>query len=480
MNILVVEDNEGDFFLVQEYLEINFSDLLITHNTLLEEAIGSLLNNRYDIILLDLSLPDSTGKDSIEHVIKMSNGSPVIVLTGLSDRQIAIDSLKLGVQDYLIKDEVNAFVLQKSISYSIERNNISKNLRDNEKKYRYLFDNNPDSIFIISPSDLNIIDVNETASKLLGYSRAAFLQMNLNQISIENEPDNIKTLTSILITSNLNIKKGIIRHITLKNDILFLDMALHKINYNGQEAILAIGSDVTHKIKLEKSLEEERTKKNMEITQAVISAQEKERQELGLELHDNVNQILAGSLMYLGLLKIETKSNSDLFLDIDKLLTSAIQEIRKLSHSLLPPSLNELSLSEALDHIITIAKKSRLFEIKKDLDNFREYTISDAFKLAIYRIVQEQFNNIFKHSNAKNILIQLYHEENNLILVIADDGNGFDTSSTSNGVGLINIQTRASLFNGTMHITSAPKMGTEIRVIFLDAETYVSIEDIKY
>lgn len=470
MNILVVEDNEGDFFLVKEYLEVNFSDVSITHNTLLEEANISLLNNRYDIILLDLSLPDSSGKASIEHIIKLSYGTPVIVLTGLSDRQIAMDSLKLGVQDYLIKDEVNAFVLQKSITYSIERNNISKNLRDNEKKYRYLFDNNPDSIFILNPSDLNIIDVNETACSQLNYSRERFLQMNLHQISIENDVQNIKTLTSKLINGDLNIQKGIIRHYTHENEILFLDMALHKINYNGQKAILAIGADVTEKIKLEKSLEEEKTKKNMEITQAVISAQEKERQELGLELHDNINQILAGSLIYLGLLKIETKSNSDLFLDIDKLLTGAIQEIRKLSHSLLPPSLNELSLSEALDHIITIAKKSKHFDIKKDLVGFNEYAISDAFKLAIYRIVQEQFVNIFKYAKAKNILIKLYHEHHHLILIIQDDGIGFDTATTSNGVGLINIQTRASLFNGLMHIKSVPKMGTELKVVFQNVE----------
>lgn len=466
MNILVVEDNEGDFFLVQEYLEVNFADVVITHNTLLEEANISLLNNAYDIILLDLSLPDSTGKASIENVINLSNGAPVIVLTGLSDRQIAIDSLKLGVQDYLIKDEVNPFVLQKSITYSIERNNISKNLRDNEKKYRYLFDNNPDSIFILNPFDLTVIDVNETACKLLNYSIAEFLQMNLSQISIDHETDSFKSLANKLLLGNLNIEKGVVRHYTQNKAILFLDMALHKINYNGTEAILAIGTDVTEKIKLEKSLEEEKTKKNMEITQAVISAQEKERQELGLELHDNVNQILAGSLMYLGLLKIETKSNSDLFLDIDKLLAGAIQEIRKLSHSLLPPSLNELTLSEALDHIINIAKKSRLFEIKKDLVDFNEYSIPDPFKLAIYRIVQEQFNNIFKHANAKNILIKLYNEQDKLILIIADDGSGFDTANTANGVGLINIQTRASLFNGIMQMKSAPKMGTELSVVF--------------
>jgi signal transduction histidine kinase len=216
----------------------------------------------------------------------------------------------------------------------------------------------------------------------------------------------------------------------------------------------------------EEKLEEEKNKKQMEITEAVITAQERERQEIGLELHDNVNQILAGSLMYLGLLKKELNITSELFTDIDKLITGAINEIRRLSHSLIPPSLNEVPLGEALDHFITVMKKAGLFEIKKDLYDFNEDAISDKLKLAIYRIVQEQFTNIFKHARAKNILIRLYHENGILKLTIKDDGVGFNAATVSRGVGLINIQTRASLFNGTTEIISSPGEGTELVVIF--------------
>jgi len=159
--------------------------------------------------------------------------------------------------------------------------------------------------------------------------------------------------------------------------MFFIDLALHKIDYNGVNSVLTIGLDVTEKIKLEQKLDEERQRKTREIAEAVITAQERERQELGLELHDNVNQILAGSMMYLGLLKKELKTDSELFADIEKLITGAIQEIRKLSHSLVPPSLKELELGHALDHIINIAKKTGLFEVRKDLYDFDESSISD-------------------------------------------------------------------------------------------------------
>jgi signal transduction histidine kinase len=231
--------------------------------------------------------------------------------------------------------------------------------------------------------------------------------------------------------------------------------------------VLSIGTDVTENVLLEEKLADERSRKTREIAEAVITALERERQEVGLELHDNVNQILAGSLMYLGLLKKELKIESDLYKDIESLISEAILEIRTLSHNLIPPSLNELELGEALDHIIKIAKKTSVFEINKDLYDFKENEISNDLKLAIYRIIQEQFNNIFKHARAKRIIINIYHEIGKVILKINDDGRGFDPSTITRGVGLINIQTRASLFNGEMKIISSPGNGTELIVTFL-------------
>lgn len=171
-------------------------------------------------------------------------------------------------------------------------------------------------------------------------------------------------------------------------------------------------------------------------------------------------------MMYLGLLKKELKTDSELFRDIEKLITGAIQEVRKLSHNLIPPSLKDLELGEAIDHIITIAKKTGVFDIKKDFYDFNESSISDKLKLTLYRIIQEQFNNIFKHARAKNIEIKLYQENDQLILRVKDDGVGFNPKTTKHGVGLINIKTRASLFNGVMEINASPGAGSEIIVTF--------------
>lgn len=466
IKILVVEDNEGDYFLEQEYLKDSFPGCYIQHNDLLKDAISSLKESIFDVILLDLSLPDSNGKDSICHILELANDIPVIVLTGFGNLQFAMDSLKLGVQDYLLKDDVNAMVLQKSVTYSIERNKIKRTLQISEGKYRYLFNNNPDSIFIFSPDDFSILDVNETASQILGYSKADFLKMKIWDIYLSDNIAEINQLVTNLIEKSTSIQNRILRCKSRTGEIFFINLALHKINYNNHDAVLTIGTDMSENVKLEKKLAEERNRKSLEIAEAVITAQEKERQEIGLELHDNINQILAGSLMYLGLLRKELKTESELFRDTEKLITGAIQEVRKLSHNLIPPSLKELELGEAIDHIITMAKKTGVFEIRKDFYDFNETSISNKLKLTLYRIVQEQFNNIFKHARAKNILIKLYQENDQLILKIKDDGIGFNPNTTRHGVGLINIQTRASLFNGTMQIEASPGNGTEILVIF--------------
>jgi two-component system sensor histidine kinase UhpB len=466
MRILVIEDNEGDYFLVQEYLHEIFPKIEIKHNTLLQDAIQSLKEASFDIILLDLSLPDSNGKDSIIEMVRLANGIPVIVLTGFGDLQFAMDSLKLGVQDYLLKDDVNPMVLQKSIGYSIERNKISTTLRVSESKYRYLFDNNPDFIFIFNPENYIILDVNETATQILGYSKADFLKMKIWDIyEVDDQPE-IDLLVKNLTTNKASIHSKILKSKSSAGNTFYTDLALHKINYNGVDAVLTIGTDVTENVLLEQKLTEERRRKTREIAEAVITAQERERREIGLELHDNVNQILAGSLMYLGLLKKELKVESDLYKDIEKLITEAIQEIRTLSHNLIPPSLNELELGDALDHIISIAKKTTVLVIQKDLYDFKENEISNDLKLTIYRIIQEQFNNILKYARAKHILIRLYQEADKVVLCIKDDGRGFDTNTTTHGVGLINIQTRASLFNGEMKLISSPGNGTEVIVTF--------------
>jgi len=152
LNILLVEDNEGDFLLVKEYLKDAFGHVEINHSNRLSEAKNCLIKSTFDIVLFDLTLPDSDGMGSVREIMEMANEIPVIVLTGYSDKNFAFDTLQYGVQDYLVKDEVNATILQKCISYSIERNKIQKLFLRNEKKFRSIIENSIDEYALIEPN----------------------------------------------------------------------------------------------------------------------------------------------------------------------------------------------------------------------------------------------------------------------------------------------------------------------------------------
>jgi signal transduction histidine kinase len=152
--------------------------------------------------------------------------------------------------------------------------------------------------------------------------------------------------------------------------------------------------------------------------------------------------------------------------ETEKLINSAIKEIRILSHSLIPPALEETSLQKALQNIIKIVGNTSTFAIHDKLDCTDENSMPDKLKLSIYRIVQEQLNNIHKYAKAKNVHITLCCDTASIVLYIKDDGVGFDTTKKYEGVGLMNIKTRASLYNGKVTINSTPGNGCELCIVF--------------
>lgn len=169
IKILIVEDNVGDFMLVEEYLKEVYELLEIDHCWRISEAINYLNNKIYDIVLLDLTLPDSNGQLSVQEIVEQSKSAPVIVLTGYADKNFAIETMHLGVQDYLIKDEVNATILLKSISYSIERNNIQQQVLKNEKRFRSIVENSTDGFALIGP-DGSIRDLSPYGKAVIDFN----------------------------------------------------------------------------------------------------------------------------------------------------------------------------------------------------------------------------------------------------------------------------------------------------------------------
>jgi len=136
--ILVIEDNPGDFALVEEFLLVQIEAARITHAHNYSEAKEMLSDTSvvYDVILLDLSLPDKTGSELISDIASISNNAPVIVLTGYADFDFGVRSIAQGVSDYVLKDELTSLTLYKTIIYSLERRKIVASLEESEKRVR--------------------------------------------------------------------------------------------------------------------------------------------------------------------------------------------------------------------------------------------------------------------------------------------------------------------------------------------------------
>jgi len=227
--------------------------------------------------------------------------------------------------------------------------------------------------------------------------------------------------------------------------------------YDGnQKAIRLIGAmqDITYK-------KEEETR----ITKAIVHAQEQERSHMSLELHDNVNQILAGAHLTLSMAKdklIDRQKTNEL-IDISKdYITNAIEELRKLSHELVPASFDDNTLRNLFENLLLDINLNKQFDICFHFDEAINDAVRDDIQINLYRILQEQVKNIVKYSCANKIEIEITLNGEMARMRTFDNGNGFNTKHVKKGIGLSNMKKRVDSFSGKFILNSFPGKGCEI------------------
>jgi PAS domain S-box-containing protein len=255
--ILVIEDNPGDFALVEEFLLSELESPVIFNATDCQMA-GEFLSDykyQFDIILLDLSLPDKNGEPLILEIIENCGNAPVIVLTGYADFKFGIKSLALGVSDYILKDELTSLSLYKSIIYSSERKKIVSALAESEKKYSELFHLSPLPMYVFELETLKFMDVNEACIRHYGYTTEEFLQMDLKTI---RPPEEIPALEQGLLTGSpdrRNDRMDIYKHRKKNGEIIQVDIQSNLIEFRGKNAKVTIATDVTERLSYIKAIE---------------------------------------------------------------------------------------------------------------------------------------------------------------------------------------------------------------------------------
>jgi PAS domain S-box-containing protein len=279
-------------------------------------------------------------------------------------------------------------------------------------------------------------------------------------------------LNKIINEGTSNVWEDEYRFKKITGDYAYVYDRGHIIYGKDRKACRMIGAtqDITARQSAESKLIQERLTRQKEITHAVLAAQEKERANIGRELHNNLNQILGAAKLYIETAK-KDEAHREICLERScDYIVSVIGGIRNIANTLAMPTMIE-GLFESIQIIIAdLAIIMQALKIDFQKNGINEEELNEDLEFDIFRIVQEQLNNIIKHAKATWAIINLTRNANEIILLISDNGQGCDLLKTKMGTGIINIVSRAELYDGYATTFSKPGEGYELKVVFTQME----------
>jgi hypothetical protein len=232
MKILLVEDNPGDVRLLQEFLwDVTSVKLQLKQAQELEEALNFLEKERFDVILLDLLLPDSEGLETFLKIHHQAPAIPIIVLTGFDDDTLATRAMQEGAQDYLVKGQVNGDLLVRSMRYAIERQRTEEALRQSEERFRVALKNSPIFVFnqdkelrytwVYNPS------FGVTAEEILGKRDSDFI--------CAEDAERLTTIKRDVLTTGIGTREEV--SITTALGTQYYDLTVEPLQNESQEVV---------------------------------------------------------------------------------------------------------------------------------------------------------------------------------------------------------------------------------------------------
>lgn len=250
------------------------------------------------------------------------------------------------------------------------------------------------------------------------------------------------------------------------NTILYITNHAIIIRDEKGKALKAYGaiSNITERKELEHKLLEQQKAEQLKITATALEAQERERNALAIELHDNVNQILVGIKLILSRIRNNEELVHEIVATSQSYLQIAIDENRKLAHTLVTPDLDTEPFIQQIRRLCKSMLEITGITVTLDISDYNDHLLADKMKIAMYRILQEQCTNIVKYAKASAVKIILRNAQKHFKMSIADNGVGMDTGKITGGIGLRNINSRLSIFNGTAKIDTKPGKGFKLSV----------------
>ena len=344
-----------------------------------------------------------------------------------------------------------------------ERKKMDQIIQQSEANLHTIF-NYTDTIYVLLDHQLRIISYNPRAIDFAANELGHVIKTSdyfIDYFSKERKKELQYHMTIVLqgdkVSYDVSYKRGDGKEHWY--NVRMLPIMINKDTIHGM--MLAV-SDITQNKQLEEDLITQKVQEQRAITKAVLHAQEVERNRMGQELHDNVNQILSSIKLYLAMIEDDPAGHKDMIPKAKEFTDEVINEIRSICKEQVTPQ-KKFDLLELLQEItgdLNDTQQNILFTCHV----IGPITIDDDLKLNIYRIVQEQVNNIIKYSEASHARIHIEESRGLIELSIIDNGKGFDPAVNRKGIGISNIMNRVESYNGHFIIDSKPGNGCKILI----------------
>jgi len=345
-------------------------------------------------------------------------------------------------------------------------------LRESEHKYSSLVEDALIGVYIIKDGVIEF--ANDKFAQIYGYQKNELLGMNSSNLVHPEDRPVIDEMRERRLKGEKVPSEYELRGLKKNGATIWVMRSFSLINYKDGPAISGIVSDLTKRRKAEDALRESGKELRI-LSNQLLSAEEKERKRIARELHDGIGQALSAIKFSvensLGQLrKISDQSELESLQAIIPLTQKTIEEVRRIVKDLRPSILDDLGILATINWFCREFQKVYTnIRIESDID-VQENNIPSTHKTVIYRILQEALNNTAKHSGADLVTLSLVEQANRVILMVQDNGVGFDVSKTISmtpsrrGFGLASMSERAGLSGADFQITSEAGKGTTIRV----------------
>lgn len=469
VRVLLVDDDEDDYILTREI----FNEIPQRENYKLswlnnyEEGINAMLKSHYDIYLVDYRLGKHTGLDLLHEAIKSNVDEPIIILTGKGDSKVDEEALETGAADYLVKDQIDPYTIERSIRYALKHKLTLKALRESENKFRIIFERSKEP-FIIMDSLGKVRDINKAGITFFGYSKDEILELNASEF-FQQKQDSLEF-------AELMDAKGAVND--YETDFITKNRESKKVSIS---AFLQIDQHATEELYY--CIFHDITERKLEQKYLLDSEKIAVTERIAKSLANEIRNPLSNINLSIEQLKADLNSEDEsvnLYIDIIRsnferinlLITDFINSTQSVELKIQPRALNIL-IDESLEYVakdaeiyhVNLVKEFNGTDLMVDVDDEKMVSV-------LYNILSNAVN-----ASAQNVSITVKETNDFAVIEVEDDGEGislenqsrifepfFTTKQKSLGLGLTNAQKSIINHKGKLEFKSTEGIGSKFTI----------------